>query len=98
MCKSSVAGVAPLSAYMFSSTDASSVRVSWIGQSFLSCGNSIAENEENLQNHLLEQLLPVYRACTEEELKMCPGDWKYGSFFTRTMTECRIWMPWATRK
>lgn len=51
-----------------------------------------------LQNHYLEKLLPCYRKCTEDELKICPGNWKYGSFFTTIMTECRIWQPWAMKK
>ena len=42
--------------------------------------------------------MPVYRRATEEELKICPGDRKYGSFFTTTVTECGLYLPWATKK
>ncbi|XP_031630993.1 D-aspartate oxidase [Contarinia nasturtii] len=51
-----------------------------------------------VRNHFLEGLLPLYRPCTEEELSICPGDWKYGSFFTTVLTECRLWQSWAQRK
>ncbi|XP_055310318.1 D-aspartate oxidase isoform X2 [Sitodiplosis mosellana] len=51
-----------------------------------------------VRNHFLEGLLPLYRRCTEEELNICPGDWKYGSFFTTVLTECRLWQSWAQRK
>ncbi|XP_067630829.1 D-aspartate oxidase [Eurosta solidaginis] len=51
-----------------------------------------------VKNHFLEQLLPVYRQATEEELKLCQGDWKYGSFFTTCLTECRLFLPYATKK
>ncbi|EAT35138.1 AAEL012674-PA [Aedes aegypti] len=71
----SEAGVAQLSAYIFSSTDPAIVR-----------------------NRYIEDILPVYRAATEQELTLCPGDWKYGSFYTTVLTECRLFQPWATKK
>lgn len=40
--------------------------------------------------------MPLYRAATEEELKLCPGDWKYGCFFTTVITQCDRYIPWAT--
>lgn len=42
--------------------------------------------------------MPVYRRATEDELKICPGDWKYGSFFSTLVTECALYLPWATQK
>jgi D-aspartate oxidase len=42
--------------------------------------------------------LPVYRRATEDELKICPGNWKYGSFFTTLVTECALYLPWASKK
>lgn len=50
------------------------------------------------QNHYIEQIVPVYRAATEQELTLCPGEWKYGSFFTTVLAECRLFQPWATKR
>uniref|UniRef100_A0A182KB56 FAD dependent oxidoreductase domain-containing protein n=1 Tax=Anopheles christyi TaxID=43041 RepID=A0A182KB56_9DIPT len=49
-------------------------------------------------NHYIEKVLPVYRAATEQELTICPGEWKYGSFFTTILAECRLFQPWATER
>lgn len=51
-----------------------------------------------LQNHYIEKVVPVYRAATEPELRLCPGEWKYGSFFTTILAECRLYQPWATER
>lgn len=51
-----------------------------------------------LQNHLIDKVVPLYRSATEEELLLCPGDWKYGSFFTTILTECALYLPWATKQ
>ncbi|XP_055609877.1 D-aspartate oxidase isoform X2 [Uranotaenia lowii] len=51
-----------------------------------------------VRNHYIEKIVPVYRAATEQELQICPGDWKYGSYFRTILTECRLFQPWATRK
>lgn len=51
-----------------------------------------------VRNHFIEQLLPVYRRATEDELKLCQGDWKYGSFFTSCVTESRLFLPYAAKK
>lgn len=50
-----------------------------------------------IQNHFLEKVVPVYRPASTEELKLCPGDWKYGSFFTTILTESRLFLPWAAQ-
>lgn len=49
-----------------------------------------------VRNHYMEKLVHMYRAATEPELELCPGEWKYGSFFTTILTECRLFQPWAT--
>ncbi|KAF5303992.1 hypothetical protein FQA39_LY01777 [Lamprigera yunnana] len=51
-----------------------------------------------VQNRYLEGLLPLYRSATEEELKLCPGHWKYGSFLTTLLIDCHLYLPWATNK
>ncbi|KAI9583244.1 D-aspartate oxidase [Glossina fuscipes] len=51
-----------------------------------------------VRNHFIEHLLPVYRRATEDELKLCQGDWKYGSFFTTCVTESRLFLPYAAKK
>jgi D-aspartate oxidase len=47
------------------------------------------------KNYLLENLLPVYRPASPEELKICPGDWKYGAFFQTMVIECADFLPWG---
>ncbi|XP_053685415.1 D-aspartate oxidase [Sabethes cyaneus] len=51
-----------------------------------------------VRNHYIEKVLPLYRPVTEQELTLCPGEWKYGSFFTTVLTECRLFQPWATKR
>ncbi|KAF5306431.1 hypothetical protein FQR65_LT07343 [Abscondita terminalis] len=51
-----------------------------------------------VRNTYLEGLLPIYRAATEEELELCPGGWKYGSFLSTLLIECELYLPWAARK
>ncbi|XP_059613827.1 D-aspartate oxidase [Phlebotomus argentipes] len=55
-------------------------------------------NPAIVRNSRIEKLLPLYRRATEDELKMCPGDWKYGSFFSTLLTEFRTFQPWAEKK
>lgn len=55
-------------------------------------------DEAIVRNHYIEKIVPVYRASSEQELKLCPGEWKYGSFFTTVLAECRLFQPWATKK
>lgn len=50
------------------------------------------------QNKYIEKLVPLYRPATQKELKLCPGNWKYGSFFTTLVTECALFLPWASDK
>ncbi|XP_060532085.1 D-aspartate oxidase [Cylas formicarius] len=51
-----------------------------------------------VKNRYIEKLVPVYRAATSEELQLCPGNWKYGSFFITLLTECDLYLPWAIEK
>uniref|UniRef100_A0A1L8E2H2 Putative d-aspartate oxidase n=1 Tax=Nyssomyia neivai TaxID=330878 RepID=A0A1L8E2H2_9DIPT len=53
---------------------------------------------EIVRNARIEKILPLYRRVTEDELQMCPGDWKYGSFFSTLLTEFRTFQPWAEKK
>lgn len=43
-------------------------------------------------------MCPLYRPCSEDELKLCPGNWKFGSFFTTILTESSWYIPWAVRQ
>uniref|UniRef100_A0A224XFF2 Putative d-aspartate oxidase n=1 Tax=Panstrongylus lignarius TaxID=156445 RepID=A0A224XFF2_9HEMI len=51
-----------------------------------------------VRNHYLEGVLPVYRQVTEEELNMYPGGWKFGSYSTTLLIECKDYLPWAMAK
>ncbi|KAI9555266.1 hypothetical protein GHT06_017781 [Daphnia sinensis] len=53
---------------------------------------------EVTKNQFLEGLLPVYRPADELELKICPGNWKYGAFFTTLVIESRYHLPWLRKK
>lgn len=57
-----------------------------------------SRSKEMTRNHFMEKLCPVYRAATEEELELCCGDWKYGSFFTTLITDNTLYLPWALNK
>ncbi|XP_059469033.1 D-aspartate oxidase [Neocloeon triangulifer] len=54
-------------------------------------------NEGMVKNHLLETVVPVYRAMSEDELEEYPG-WKWGSFYKTLIIECREYQPWAIEK
>ncbi|XP_054285676.1 D-aspartate oxidase-like [Macrosteles quadrilineatus] len=51
-----------------------------------------------VKNHLLEGLVPVYRPARSDELSLCPGGWKYGSYFETLLIECRAFLPWALHR
>lgn len=53
---------------------------------------------ETVQNHWIEDVVPLYRRTTEEEFDLVGGKWKYGSFFTTLLTECNLYLPWARKK
>lgn len=46
------------------------------------------------RNHLLENVVPIYRPVQENELKLCGGDYKYGSYFSTVKTGCDQYLPW----
>ncbi|CAO1414644.1 unnamed protein product [Diamesa serratosioi] len=73
--ESSLAGIAQISGYIFSSTAESITR-----------------------NPLIEDIVACYRRATEDELKICPGNWKFGSFFTTVVTDCELFLPWSAKK
>ncbi|PSN40985.1 D-aspartate oxidase [Blattella germanica] len=62
------------------------------GYIFSSIDESIVEND------LLAQIVPLYRRVTKDELKLCPGNWKYGSYFTTLVTECTKYLPWSLER
>ncbi|CAG9762410.1 unnamed protein product [Ceutorhynchus assimilis] len=53
---------------------------------------------QNVRNRFMEKVCPVYRAATKEELDLCPGDWKYGSYFTTLLTQTSFFIPWTINK
>lgn len=46
----------------------------------------------------MENLVPIYRRVTDEEFQLVEGNWKYGSFFSTLLTECKLHLPWARKK
>ncbi|XP_055389697.1 D-aspartate oxidase [Condylostylus longicornis] len=55
-------------------------------------------NPSIVRNEFLEKVLPIYRQADERELRLCQGDWKYGSFFTTILTESKMFLPYAADK
>ncbi|XP_014470496.1 PREDICTED: D-aspartate oxidase [Dinoponera quadriceps] len=51
-----------------------------------------------VENHWIEDLVPIYRRATEEELRLVGGDWKYGSYFSTLLTQCSLYLPWARQQ
>jgi D-aspartate oxidase len=47
---------------------------------------------------MIEKILPAYRRATNDELEICPGNWKYGSFFKTLVTETGLYLPYAAKK
>lgn len=46
----------------------------------------------------MSNIVPVYRPATSDELKLCAGDWKYGTFITSIQIETGYFLPWALNK
>ncbi|XP_032679414.1 D-aspartate oxidase [Odontomachus brunneus] len=62
-------------------------------------GYMFANSSPNtVKSHWIEDLVPIYRRATEEELKLVGGDWKYGSYFSTLLTQCSLYLPWAKRQ
>lgn len=56
------------------------------------------DNPHVTRNHLIEDLVPVYRPVTDEELKLAGGTgWKYGAFYTTVLISCEKFLPWAEK-
>ncbi|KAF4525249.1 hypothetical protein B566_EDAN014552 [Ephemera danica] len=47
---------------------------------------------------LMEGVVPLYRAATQDELDNFPEKWKYGAFITTLIIENRHFQPWATQR
>lgn len=52
------------------------------------------ENYHVTRNHLIENVVPIYRAVENDELKLCGDGWKYGSYFLTLKIECDKYLPW----
>lgn len=55
------------------------------------------ENEHVTRNHLIEDLVPIYRPVTGKELKVCGDSWKYGSYYSTLVVSCEKYLPWAEK-
>jgi D-aspartate oxidase len=50
------------------------------------------------KNDLLKDVVPTYRSATQDELKICPGDWKHGSFFTTLVIDSESHLKYLRAK
>lgn len=57
-----------------------------------------SEHPEIVRNTFLEKICPVYRQATKEELNLCPGQWKYGSYYLTLLTQSSFYLPWGIDK
>ncbi|XP_068624295.1 D-aspartate oxidase [Battus philenor] len=58
-----------------------------------------SKNNYNVtRNHLIEDLLPIYRSVDENELKLCGEGWKYGSYFSTIKIGCERYLPWVEKQ
>lgn len=55
------------------------------------------ENYHVTRNHLIEDLVPIYRSVKDEELSICGDGWKYGSYFSTLKIGCEKYLPWVER-
>ncbi|KAK9878016.1 hypothetical protein WA026_020644 [Henosepilachna vigintioctopunctata] len=63
------------------------------------CGYIFSKEYPHIvRNKYLESLVPLYRQATDEELKMCPGEWKYGSYFSTLLIDPTKYLKWALNK
>ncbi|XP_072949857.1 D-aspartate oxidase [Epargyreus clarus] len=56
------------------------------------------ENYQVTRNHLIEDLVPIYRPADKNELKICGEGWKYGSYFSTLKIGCERYLPWVEKK
>ncbi|XP_063827271.1 D-aspartate oxidase [Ostrinia nubilalis] len=57
-----------------------------------------SDNYHVTRNHLIEDLVPIYRPVEEEELKLVAGDWKYGSYFSTLKIGSERHIPWIEKR
>lgn len=55
------------------------------------------DNYHVTKNHLIEDLVPLYRPIDERELEICGGEWKYGSYFSTLKIGCENHLPWIKK-
>ncbi|XP_023939596.1 D-aspartate oxidase [Bicyclus anynana] len=55
------------------------------------------ENYFITRNHLIEDLVPIYRPVEKDELKLCGEGWKYGSYFSTIKIGCDRYLPWVEK-
>ncbi|XP_041988917.1 D-aspartate oxidase [Aricia agestis] len=55
------------------------------------------DNYHVTRNHLIEKLVPVYREVQDDELRLCAGDWRHGSYFSTVKIGCDNYLPWVER-
>ncbi|KAJ8717386.1 hypothetical protein PYW08_005785 [Mythimna loreyi] len=55
------------------------------------------ENYHVTRNYLIEDLMPIYRPVTDEELKLAPVGTKFGSYFLTLKAECGRYLPWMEK-
>ncbi|KAG6457338.1 hypothetical protein O3G_MSEX010248 [Manduca sexta] len=53
------------------------------------------QNYHTTRNHLIEDIVPVYRPVEKDELKICGEGWKYGSYYETLKIECDKYLPWT---
>ncbi|XP_075976028.1 D-amino acid oxidase 1 [Anticarsia gemmatalis] len=56
------------------------------------------QNPHVTKNHLIEDLVPIYRAASEAELTLGPQGTKYGAFFSTLKVECESYLPYTANK
>lgn len=52
------------------------------------------DNPHVTKNHLIENLVPIYRSVQDQELTLCGGKWKYGAYYSTVLIECNLHLPY----
>lgn len=55
------------------------------------------DNYHVTRNHLIEDIVPLYRPVDDKELKLCGEGWKYGSYFSTLKIGCEKHLPWLKK-
>lgn len=53
---------------------------------------------EIVQNSYIDKIVPIYKTVRGDDLKICPGNWKYGTFFQTLIIESALHLPWAKQR